>query len=103
MLQATGQPTEVTRTIDEERAHRKARLAAALRLFAKFGLLDGFAGHISARDPEHPDCYWMNPSDRHWSLLRVSDLVLVGPDGQPVEAGHRVNAAGVAIHGQILR
>src|SRR5258708_39688129 len=33
----------------EEREHRKQRLAAAFRLFSKFGLDEGVAGHITSR------------------------------------------------------
>ena len=38
--------------MEEERLHRKQRLAAAYRLFGKFGFDEGIAGHITARDPE---------------------------------------------------
>ena len=36
---------------DDERLHRKQRLAASFRLFSKFGFDEGVAGHITARDP----------------------------------------------------
>jgi ribulose-5-phosphate 4-epimerase/fuculose-1-phosphate aldolase len=49
------------RTIAEERLHRKQALAAAFRLFGKFGFDEGVAGHITARDPERPDHFWVNP------------------------------------------
>ena len=39
---------------EQERLHRKQRLAAAFRLFSKFGFDEGVAGHITARDPETP-------------------------------------------------
>jgi len=42
----------VFKTLAEERQHRKERLAAGFRLFAKFGFDEGVAGHITARDPE---------------------------------------------------
>ena len=88
--------------MEEERVHRKESLVVAFRLFAQLDLIDGAAGHISARDPEHPDCYWMNPLNRAWSLMRVSDLILIGPDGEAVHGG-ALNRAGVAIHGPLLR
>jgi hypothetical protein len=44
-------------SIEEERRHRKERLAAAFRVFAKFGFENGIAGHITVRDPEHPDLF----------------------------------------------
>ena len=40
---------------EDERRHRKQRLAAAFRLFGHFGFDEGVAGHITARDPEQPD------------------------------------------------
>ena len=39
----------------DERINRKQRLAAAFRLFSKFGFDEGVAGHITARDPERAD------------------------------------------------
>ncbi|HKY76459.1 MAG TPA: class II aldolase/adducin family protein, partial [Acidimicrobiia bacterium] len=35
-------------SVEEERLHRKQRLAAAFRLFAHFGYEEGVAGHITA-------------------------------------------------------
>ena len=48
-------------SVEEERMHRKVRLAAAFRMFSKAGLDEGVAGHITVRDPEYPDSYWVNP------------------------------------------
>ncbi|NJO67400.1 MAG: class II aldolase/adducin family protein, partial [Leptolyngbyaceae cyanobacterium RM1_405_57] len=41
--------------VEDERLHRKQRLAAAFRLFARYGFDEGIAGHITVRDPEFPD------------------------------------------------
>ncbi len=38
------------KSVDEERVHRKQRLAAGFRLFSRFGFDEGVAGHITARD-----------------------------------------------------
>ena len=46
-------------SVADERQHRKERLAAAFRLFAKFGFEEGVAGHITARDPELSDLFAM--------------------------------------------
>ena len=46
---------------EEERLHLKQRLAAAFRIFGRFGFDEGVAGHITARDPEHADHFWVNP------------------------------------------
>lgn len=86
---------------EEERAHRKLRLAAAFRIFGRFGFSEGVAGHITARDPEHPDCFWVNPFGLDFSLVRVSDLLLVDHTGNVVEGDHAVNQAAFAIHSQV--
>ncbi|HEX4018387.1 MAG TPA: class II aldolase/adducin family protein [Frankiaceae bacterium] len=85
-------------TIEEERMYRKVRLAAAFRMFSKAGLDEGVAGHITVRDPEHPDSYWVNPFGHHFGLMRQSDLVRVSHEGEVVEGDRAVNGAAVAIH-----
>src|SRR3984957_1549287 len=91
----------VTRTSEQERAHRKQRLAAALRVFASYDFDDGVAGHMTARDPEFPERFWVNPFGVHYADLRVSDLILVDSSGQVVSGDGRVNPAAFAIHSQI--
>ncbi|MGH9208481.1 MAG: class II aldolase/adducin family protein, partial [Acidimicrobiales bacterium] len=70
---------------DLERAHHKQRLAAAFRLFALFGYDEGVAGHISARDPERPDHFWVNPIGVYFGHIKASDLLLVDDRGEVVE------------------
>jgi ribulose-5-phosphate 4-epimerase/fuculose-1-phosphate aldolase len=91
----------VDRTPDEERLHRKQRLAAALRLFGRFGFDEGVAGHITARDPERPDCFWVNPFGMNFKQISVSDLILVNHDGKVIEGDWPVNVAAFAIHSQV--
>jgi ribulose-5-phosphate 4-epimerase/fuculose-1-phosphate aldolase len=90
-------------TVAEERAHRKARLAGACRIFARFGYDHWVAGHLTARDPEHGDRFWVNPLGVSWRRIRVSDLLLVDFDGRVVEGERPVNAAAFAIHSEIHR
>jgi hypothetical protein len=59
-------------TVEEERMHRKVQLAAAFRMFSKAGLDEGVAGHVTVRDPEFPDSYWVNPFGMHFSLIKQS-------------------------------
>ncbi len=87
--------------VEAERLHRKQRLAAGLRLFAHFGFDEGIAGHVTARDPELADHFWVNPYARHFGLVRVSDLVLVNHHGEVVEGDAVVNTAAFAIHSQV--
>lgn len=81
--------------------YRKQRLAAALRLFAYYGFDEGVAGHITARDPELTDYFWVNPFGMYFGHIRVSDLLLVNHKGEVVEGHRPVNAAAFAIHSQI--
>jgi len=85
----------------EERLHMKQRLAAAFRLFGYYGFDEGIAGHITARDPEHPECFWVNPFGLSFNHIRVSDLILVNDQGEVVEGEHDVNRAAFVIHSQV--
>ena len=87
--------------VEDERRHRKQRLAAAFRLFGQFGFDEGLAGHITARDPERPDHFWVNPLGMSFKLIRVKDLILVNDRGEVVEGNWPVNAAAFAIHSQV--
>jgi len=87
--------------IVQERLHRKQVLAAAFRLFSKFGFNEGLAGHITARDPERPDHFWVNPLGMFFGHIRVSDLILVNHEGDVVEGSRPVNRAAYAIHSQV--
>ena len=77
-------------SMEEARRHRKERLTASFRLFAKFGFDEGVAGHITARDPERPDHFWVNPFGVHFGLIKVSDLVLVNEHGDVVDGADRL-------------
>jgi ribulose-5-phosphate 4-epimerase/fuculose-1-phosphate aldolase len=88
-------------SVEEERLHRKQRLAAAFRVFSKCGFDEGVAGHITARDPELADHFWVNPFGLHFGLIRVSDLLLVDHEGTVVEGNRGVNGAAFAIHSQV--
>src|SRR5580693_4961553 len=87
--------------IEDERQHRKQRLAGALRLFGRFGFSEGVAGHITARDPERLDHFWVNPFGMHFGQIRASDLILVNHAGTVVEGRAEVNLAAFAIHSQV--
>ncbi|HEX4818589.1 MAG TPA: class II aldolase/adducin family protein [Acidimicrobiales bacterium] len=88
-------------SVDEERQHRKQRLAAAFRLFGQFGFDEGVAGHITARDPELLDHFWVNPLGMNFKQIRVKDLILVNDKGEVVEGNWPVNTAAFVIHSQI--
>ncbi|KAJ5651095.1 uncharacterized protein N7484_004818 [Penicillium longicatenatum] len=88
---------------EAERAYHKQHLAVAFRVFAKQGFDEGVAGHISLRDPINPKYFWINPLSMHFSMISVSDLVLVNESGQVLPGGaqHPINGPAFAIHSEI--
>lgn len=84
----------------DERRYRRERLAGALRIFGRLGYEDGVSGHITARDPEHEDCFWVNPFGMPFKHVTVGDLVLANAEGQVVEGRHHVNQAAFTVHAQ---
>jgi ribulose-5-phosphate 4-epimerase/fuculose-1-phosphate aldolase len=101
MLRGEGwAPPPPQPTVELERLYRKQRLAAAFRLFGRWGYDHGGAGHITVRDPEQPDHFWVNPAGVAFRHIRVSDLLRVSHEGEVLEAGHvaRLNRAAFAIH-----
>ncbi len=99
----TPAPHELPRfdSVEAERLHRKQRLAATFRLFGSFGFSEGVAGHVTARDPELDDHFWVNPFGMSFNQIRVSDLLLVDHTGTVVEGSWPVNGAAFAIHSQV--
>lgn len=84
-----------------ERTQRKASLAGALRVFGRLGFGEGVAGHITVRDPEHLDHFWVNPFGMSFRHIRSSDLLLVNHVGEVVEGSAPVNRAAFVIHAAI--
>ncbi len=80
-----------------EQLHVKQRLAATLRLFARYGFDEGVAGHVTARDPVRRNCFWVNPYGVHFGDVRVSNLSLVDDQGRTL-FGTPPNASAFAIH-----
>ncbi|WP_454727200.1 MULTISPECIES: class II aldolase/adducin family protein [Cupriavidus] len=85
----------------EERRHRKERLVAACRAFALEGLDYGFAGHLTVRDPEHPELYWTNPMAVHFAQVNVSNLICADHEGHVVEGEYAINRAGFVLHAAV--
>ncbi len=88
----------------EEREYLKGRLAAAFRIFGKYGFDEGVAGHITLRDPVDPTTFWVNPFGVAFSLMKRSDLIQVDHRGNVIGGGNDVkllNAAAFMIHGAV--
>lgn len=95
----SGEPT--FDDLGELRAYRQQRTALAYRIFGalRYGALGD--GHITVRDPERLDHFWLARNGVPFSDVTVDDLVLVGPDGRVV-AGHGwINPAAYFIHAPV--
>ena len=86
---------------EAERLHRKKRLVAACRAFALEKFDYGFAGHLTIRDPEHPELYWTNPMAVHFNDVKVSNLILADHEGKVVDGRHAINRAGFVLHAAV--
>ena len=88
MAMATNQPFLDPAAYEPEladpvalRAHRKRRLALAYGVFGAVGWGSLGDGHVSARDPERTDCFWLGRYGVPFKYMTTDDLVLVHPDG----------------------
>ncbi|KAG0941474.1 hypothetical protein G6F32_008406 [Rhizopus arrhizus] len=94
------------RTFDDvhsQRVHMKQKLAAGFRLLAKFGWDEGVAGHMTLRDPEYPDLFWVNAFGQYFGHIKASDLILVDHSGSIVRGQYTVNKAAFVIHEAVHR
>jgi HCOMODA/2-hydroxy-3-carboxy-muconic semialdehyde decarboxylase len=78
-----------------------ADLVAANRVLAAQGVLDGY-GHVSARDPDAPDRFWLAWA-RAPALVEAADLMAHDLDGAPLDAAGRTPYSERFIHGEIYR
>ncbi|OJD24821.1 hypothetical protein ACJ73_03813 [Blastomyces percursus] len=87
----------------KEREYLKGRLAAAFRIFGKYGFDEGVAGHITLRDPVDPTTFWVNPFGTAFSLINASDLIQVDHDGKVIDGGkvRLLNTAAYMIHAAV--
>ena len=84
MLQQAGFTT-APQSVEDERRLRKQKLAATFRIFGRFGFDEGVAGHVTVRDPQQTDHFWVNPFGVSFKQIKVSDLILVNHQGEVVE------------------
>jgi ribulose-5-phosphate 4-epimerase/fuculose-1-phosphate aldolase len=95
-------PPPEAETPEGIRERRKRDVALGYRILAAQRWGDLGDGHISARDPEREDCFWLLRYGVSYHEARVRDLVLVGPDGELVEGEGAINRAAYYIHHPIL-
>ena len=77
-------------------------LARAYRVFGVFGWGDAGEGHISGRDPEQTDHFWLLRYGVPFPQATADDLVMVSPDGTLARGTGEINRPGYMIHQPIL-
>ena len=100
-LRPTDEPAE-TGTLEEIRLQRRRDTAIGYRIFGAYGWGSTGDGHISARDPELADHFWLARYGVPFTQVTINDIVLVGPNGTVVDApggiDTGINPAAYLIH-----
>ncbi|MBT5433378.1 MAG: hypothetical protein HOI34_07965 [Rhodospirillaceae bacterium] len=78
-------------------------LAALYRAFVRYGWTDLIYTHISARLPDEPGHYLINPYGLFFEEITASSLIVMDFDGNKVRGEWPVNEAGHAIHHAVLK
>ena len=77
-------------------------LAALYRLVHYYGWSDLFGTHISARLPDQPNTFLLNPYGHLFEEITASSLVKVDEDGNELdESENGINPAGFTIHSAV--
>src|ERR1700722_14902212 len=99
MAKTSTQLSNVRAKVSEEEWQCRVDLAAAYRLFAKFGWDDVIFTHLSARVPGSDHHFLVNPYGFMFEEITASSLVKVNLDGEVMlETPHFINPAGFVIH-----
>ena len=82
-------------------AELRRELAVANRILANEGIIDAF-GHISARNPKDPSCYFIS-RHRASELVEPSDILEMTLDSKPVAPTNVRLYSEMVIHGEIYK
>lgn len=91
--------------MNHSRAEQQTReaLAAVHRLTVMENLHEGTWNHCSVEHPDHPEQILLTPGHIHWSDVRASNLVVMGPQREIVSGTLEPNVAAWIIHYPIQR
>ena len=91
------------RNIDPQEWELRCDLAAAYRLFARFGMDDLIFTHLSVRLPGKDHRFLLNPFGYLFDEITASSLIAVDPEGHAIEKLEeaKINNAGFTIHSAV--
>ncbi len=82
----------------------RVALAAGCRLAQHFGWNDSIRNHLTARVPDEPEKFLMNPVGLMWNEITASDFLKVDFEGNVyTESDMPPGPAGLGFHGAILK
>ena len=94
--------TEPKLNMSESEWRTRIDLAALYRLVNHYGWSDLFGTHISARIPDQPDTFLLNPYGYLFEEITASNLVKVDEDGNELDQSENgINPAGFTIHSAV--
>src|SRR5262245_65994989 len=97
-------PTEHHYVMSEAERVLRIELAAAFRVAHHYGWNLQILNHITARLPDNPNRFLMNPYGLGWDEITASNLVTVDFDGRVLShEGVKLAPAGYNFHSGILQ
>ena len=94
--------TESELKMSETEWRTRIDLAALYRLVNHYGWSDLFGTHISARVPDQPDTFLLNPYGYLFEEITASSLIKVDEDGKELDQSENgINPAGFTIHSAV--
>jgi ribulose-5-phosphate 4-epimerase/fuculose-1-phosphate aldolase len=82
----------------------RVMLAAGCRVAQHFGWNNSIRNHLTARVPDEPDKFLMNPVGLRWDEIRASDFLKVDFDGKVhTKSDLPPGPAGLNFHGAVLK
>lgn len=94
--------TRIDARLSDAEWQTRVDLAAAFRLVDLYGWSDLFGTHLSARVPDAPNDFLINPFGMLFDEITASSLVRVAEDGTELSPSeHGINPAGFTIHSAI--
>src|SRR5215471_14857581 len=86
--------------VSESEWRTRVDLACAYRLVAHYGWDDMLSTHISARSPDEPDRFLINPYGVLFGQVTASSLIKVDADGnRHTDSPFPLNRAAIVFHG----
>lgn len=90
--------------VSEAEWETRVALAAGCRICHHFGWNNSIRNHFTARVPDEPDKFLMNPRGLMWSEITASDFLKVDFEGGcHTESDYGPGPAGLSFHGAILK